>query len=93
MIHFDALDFSEWHSEEVISFFWCSVYFAQNIHIGFWWLYFQYENFKLNEFQKPVTELNYFFQCMVEKDCTIILSPIRKTLCDDDGWMDEWMNE
>ena len=27
MIHVDALDFSEWHSEEVISFFWRSVYF------------------------------------------------------------------
>ena len=26
MIHFDALDFSEWHSEEVIGFFWRSVY-------------------------------------------------------------------
>ena len=26
MIHVDALDISEWHSEEVISFFWCSVY-------------------------------------------------------------------
>ena len=26
MIHGDALDFSEWHSEEVISFFWRSVY-------------------------------------------------------------------
>ena len=28
MIHFDALDFSEWHSEEVISFFWRSVYLS-----------------------------------------------------------------
>ena len=26
MTHVDALDFSEWHSEEVISFFWRSVY-------------------------------------------------------------------
>ena len=26
MIHFDALDFSECRSEEVISFFWRSVY-------------------------------------------------------------------
>ena len=26
MIHFDAVDFSEWHSNEVISFFWRSVY-------------------------------------------------------------------
>ena len=26
MNHFDAVDFSECHSEEVISFFWCSVY-------------------------------------------------------------------
>ena len=26
MIHVDALDFSEWHSEEVIRFFWRSVY-------------------------------------------------------------------
>ena len=26
MIHIDALDFSGWHSKEVISFFWCSVY-------------------------------------------------------------------
>ena len=26
MIHVDALDFSGWHSEEVISFFWRSVY-------------------------------------------------------------------
>ena len=29
MIHVDALDFSECHSEEVISFFWRSVYRAQ----------------------------------------------------------------
>ena len=27
MIHFDAVDFSERHYEEVISFFWRSVYF------------------------------------------------------------------
>ena len=27
MIHIDALDFSGWHSKEVISFFWRSVYF------------------------------------------------------------------
>ena len=27
MINFDAVDFSERHPEEVISFFWCSVYF------------------------------------------------------------------
>ena len=27
MNHFDAVDFSECHSEEVISFFWRSVYF------------------------------------------------------------------
>ena len=27
MIHVDALDFSEWHPEEVISFFWRSVYY------------------------------------------------------------------
>ena len=27
MIHVDALDFSGWHSKEVISFFWRSVYF------------------------------------------------------------------
>ena len=26
MIRVDALDFSEWHSKEVISFFWRSVY-------------------------------------------------------------------
>ena len=26
MINFDDLDFSEWHSEEVISLFWRSVY-------------------------------------------------------------------
>ena len=26
MINFDAVDFSERRSEEVISFFWCSVY-------------------------------------------------------------------
>ena len=26
MNHFDAVDFSEYHSEEVISFFWRSVY-------------------------------------------------------------------
>ena len=30
MNHFDAVDFSECHSEEVISFFWCSVYLSQN---------------------------------------------------------------
>ena len=29
MIHVDALDFSKWHSEEVISFFWRSVYYNQ----------------------------------------------------------------
>ena len=29
MIHVDALDFSECHSEEVISFFWRSVYISQ----------------------------------------------------------------
>ena len=29
MIHVDALDFSERHSEEVISFFWRSVYINQ----------------------------------------------------------------
>ena len=28
MIHFDGLDFSECHAEEVTSFFWCSLYFA-----------------------------------------------------------------
>ena len=28
MIHVDALDFSECHSEEVISFFWRSVYYT-----------------------------------------------------------------
>ena len=36
MIHVDALDFSEWYSEEVISFFWRSLYFAtknNNNHI------------------------------------------------------------
>ena len=42
MIHVDALDFSEWHSEEVISFFWRSVYkhkgmsqdaWKQNFHV------------------------------------------------------------
>ena len=31
MIHVDALDFSEWHSEEVISFFWRSVYYESGI--------------------------------------------------------------
>ena len=31
MIHFDALDFSEWHSEEVMSFFWRSVYFDEGV--------------------------------------------------------------
>ena len=36
MIHVDALDFSEWHSEEVISFFWRSVYnhVLHNLHEG-----------------------------------------------------------
>ena len=29
MNHFDAADFSEWHSEEVISFFWRSVYISK----------------------------------------------------------------
>ena len=29
MIHVDALDFSEWHSEEVKSFFWRSVYICE----------------------------------------------------------------
>ena len=28
MIHVDDLEFSEWHSKEVISFFWRSVYIA-----------------------------------------------------------------
>ena len=28
MINFDAVDFSERRSEEVISFFWCSVYIS-----------------------------------------------------------------
>ena len=31
MIHVDALDFSEWHSEELISFFYCSVYYGASI--------------------------------------------------------------
>ena len=31
MIHVDALDFSEWHSEEVISFFWRSVYVRESL--------------------------------------------------------------
>ena len=35
MIHFDDLDLSEWHSEEVINFFWRSVYmnviFGKNV--------------------------------------------------------------
>ena len=35
MIHVDALDFSGWHSEEVISFFWRSVYLPQCV-IGDW---------------------------------------------------------
>ena len=33
MIPFNALDFSEWHSEEVISFFWRSVYNVVR-HVG-----------------------------------------------------------
>ena len=37
MNHFDAVDFSECHSEEVISFFWRSVY------VTFWWFVLQYE--------------------------------------------------
>ena len=32
MINVDALDFSEWHSNEVISFFWGSVYIYK-LHI------------------------------------------------------------
>ena len=36
MIHVDALDFSECHSEEVISFFWRSVYIAI---VKDYWLY------------------------------------------------------
>ena len=31
VIHVDALDFSEWHSKEVISFFWRSVYISINL--------------------------------------------------------------
>ena len=34
MIHVDALDFSEWHSEEVISFFWRSVYDYVELYDG-----------------------------------------------------------
>ena len=35
MIHFNALDFSECRSEEVISFFWRSVYNTKkNVHIA-----------------------------------------------------------
>ena len=33
MNHFDAVDFSECYSEEVISLFWCSVYVANNTEI------------------------------------------------------------
>ena len=43
MIHVDALDFSECHSEEVISFFWRSVYdakskgkFGRQVHVDMW---------------------------------------------------------
>ena len=35
MIHFDAEDFSERRSEEVISFFWRSVYFGHACYP--WW--------------------------------------------------------
>ena len=34
MNHFDAVDFSECHSEEVISFFWCSLY-LQFLNVNF----------------------------------------------------------
>ena len=37
MIHFDAVDFSECHSEEVISFFWRSVYVAKKL-LNLWGL-------------------------------------------------------
>ena len=33
MINFDAVDFSERHPEEVISFFWRSVYMVFHFHI------------------------------------------------------------
>ena len=33
MINFDAVDFSERRYEEVISFFWRSVYFAEEVQI------------------------------------------------------------
>ena len=36
MIHVDALDFSEWHSEEVISFFWRSVYTDQRSNLYYY---------------------------------------------------------
>ena len=36
MIDFDAVDFSERRPEEVISFFWRSVYIVNEI---FWWLW------------------------------------------------------
>ena len=32
MIHIDALDFSGWHFNEVISFFWRSVYLKETLH-------------------------------------------------------------
>ena len=32
MINFDAVDFSERHPEEVISFFWCSVYMISTFY-------------------------------------------------------------
>ena len=40
MIHVDALDFSEWHPEEVISFFWRSVYYRYTLEIFFFFFFF-----------------------------------------------------
>ena len=50
MIHVDALDFSGWHSKEVISFFWRSVYlyiYNAALHtsdLEGWCVYFMYPN-------------------------------------------------
>ena len=35
MNHFDAVHFRECHSEEMISFFWRSVYVHVHVHVGF----------------------------------------------------------
>ena len=63
MIHVDALDFSEWHSKEVISFFWHSVYLCNLnyvifvLFITFLWIYMNY-----NHVNSTTEEKEMFFR-------------------------------